>query len=177
MQKISRLEPWLCSPWCTNFFIVVDICNNYINLTDAWRKIYEAGNHYQSYCDREDDRINGNTWFRFVSPSGTKLPASPNPRSLNGETPCGTHRIAWMTTPHPTILDGIVLRDICFAWSGKQCDFGGNFSISVAACPASDQETFYIYQLKKPTSCRNAYCALGIVLKNLIRVTIKYLII
>ena len=127
-------------------------------MTEAWRKLHETGSHNSGKCDKRDTpQIDGNTWFRFVEPAGTKLPIGPNARSKKRETPCGTHFTAYLKGSHPTISDGVVSRLRCYVF-GKWIDYLCT-NIDVAACPNYQQEIFYIYKLKQINACHYGYCA------------------
>ena len=79
----------------------VDKCNvQYQNVTDVWRKITGSQGGVER-CDRDRwdyidgeyvfTNFNGNRWFRFVEPAGTKLSTSdPSGKS------CGTEGVGWL---------------------------------------------------------------------------------
>ena len=103
--------------------------------------------------------MDGLSWIRLVEPAGVELPTTP----VKGKLSCGTGAVAWMEGHHPSILEGIVSRKICFSWGLEQC-FGNTnnntntFYINVAACSGLNHDVFYVYQLKRPSGCDFAYC-------------------
>ena len=108
--------------------------------------------------------MDGSTWFRFVGSAGSALPT--RPRSLNNNAPCGASNVAWMKGSHPRVSDGIESRTICFSANGQQCFSDGfvkhQFNINVATCREGNEQSFYVYQLKKPKDCKwggFGYCA------------------
>ena len=142
-------------------FFTTEYCVNYNNITDSWRKI---GSPYVSKCDKNNSEINGVNWHRFVEPAGTRLPSLSPPQQLlepGYKTICGTNPTAWMDGDHPTVADGVLTRQICFAWGGKYCYHNDVFQTKVAACNNPyGEEVFYVYQLHPPTICNDGYCAL-----------------
>lgn len=106
--------------------------------------------------------MNGNNWFRFVGAAGTKLQTIPNPLSLKNQHACHTHGVAWLKGNHPTISEGIVLREICFAYHGLECytaQWQITYPTNVIACESSRGNFYYVYQLRSPVDCTYAYCA------------------
>ena len=107
--------------------------------------------------------MDGATWFRFVGSAGSALPT--RPRSLYQNAPCGAAIVAFMKGRHPTALEGIVSRTICFSWNAQECFWDGfvnhKFTTNVAACEENGSQ-FYVYQLRKPKNCDwggFGYCA------------------
>ena len=125
----------------------------YQNLTDSWRKIKGSsdGSSSASHCDRDYSKINGNTWYRFVEPAGTKLSTS-----APSKYSCGTDAVGWMDGAHPTRVGQIVSRKMCFSWD-SQCSWA-SLNTNVATCRGYDGQLFYLYQLKKPSNSCLAYC-------------------
>ena len=122
----------------------------YQNLTDSWRKI--GGGSGSTNCDRNRDKFDGNSWFRFIEPAGRKIPITAPSKSS-----CGTHAVSWIEGDDPTSIGQSVNRKICFRWD-SQCQWSIT-NIKVAACMGYNNQMFYLYQLKKPTACSLAYCA------------------
>ena len=105
--------------------------------------------------------MNGENWFRFVEPAGTKLPdTSPPKKAFNGEQICGTYSVAWIDGSHPNVTDTVTERRACFSWFKKPCL--GPLSMHIGKCSGNHGKAFYIYQLKRPSSetSTSAYCAL-----------------
>lgn len=108
--------------------------------------------------------MDGLNWFRFVGSAGSTIPT--RPRSLNNNAPCGASNVAWIKGSHPSMLEGVVSRTICFSANGQQCFSDGfvlhKFSINVAICEEGNDQFFYVYQLRKPKDCTwgdFGYCA------------------
>ena len=117
----------------------------------------------EANSDRGNILMDGNNWFRFVEPAGTKLPdLDPPKKSFKGEQICDTYAAAWIDGPHPNTTDTIVERKVCFSWFRQKC-MGDSLSIHVGKCNSNDGNDYYIYQLKQPSpnSGDSAYCALS----------------
>ena len=118
---------------------LVDVCNNYNNLSDAKRKeTYVSVWPYQ--CD---DKLNG--WYRFQGAAGTKMATTCPPRNR-----CGATFPGWINGAHPTVAEGIVSRKVCFN-KGICCD--EKLYIQVKNC-----SSYYIYKLSAPPGCDFRYC-------------------
>ena len=143
------------------FNVVRPECVNYQSIGDAWRKVNKEYSVGETNCDSSEKLFDGMSWVRLVEPAGVKLPTSPPTKSLANQLICGTHAVAWMDGLHPAVSDGIVSRQICFAYAGQECFGPEMFNVTVAACSATGDEVFYVYQLKKPGGCSFAYCAEG----------------
>ena len=109
--------------------------------------------------------MNGRNWFRFSEGSGTKLQTQPNSLSLEGKWkwsnkyPCHTFAVGWLNGHHPeSQAEGIIRQRICFAAVGWRCH-SGSLYINIAKCEPRHGTHFYVYQLKRPNHCNNAYCA------------------
>ncbi|KAM7393852.1 hypothetical protein PAMP_020689 [Pampus punctatissimus] len=66
---------------------------------------------------------------------------------------CGTHAPLWITEPHPTQSNEIVVRSVCGSWRSC-CTFSSNV-IHVKLCYGN----YYVYKLVMPSTCSLAYCA------------------
>jgi cysteine-rich repeat protein len=99
-------------------------------------------------CDQNnsDGQFNGPGWYRFEGAAGVMMP-----EAVPQEYACGTHAPGWLNTPHPQLADGVVNRQVCFNWSGNNCQW--NAQIQVVACP-----DFYLYQLPNTPVCSLRYC-------------------
>ena len=64
---------------------------------------------------------------------------------------CNTHAPGWLYGAHPSPLEGIVQRYVCFHWVNHCCRF--YMSISVRNCGL-----FYVYILRKLSNCYLRYC-------------------
>ena len=99
------------------------------------------------FCDQSlGNEWQGPGWYRFTGASGTQLADSVVPSNQ-----CATHASGWLNGAHPSFADGIVDRQVCFNWSGNQCNWNAN--IQVVACPG-----FYLYNLVNTPACQLRYC-------------------
>jgi len=121
-------------------FFLVDICNNYKNLTDAGRK-YD----YVTVNAKCDYTLNG--WYRFQGAAGTKMVTTCPP-----EKRCDANFPAWLSGDHPTVADGKVTRKVCIRKQEDCCQ--ENVSIKVKNCGS-----YYIYKLSNPGVCETRYCS------------------
>ena len=140
----------------------VEYCSNYITIDDKWRKIRDWMSSADANSDASNMAMNGKNWFRFIEPSGTRLPdTSPPKKSFKGKQVCDTYAVAWIDGSHPNTTEAIVETKICFSWFRKKC-MGGHMSIHVGRCNDDNGNEFFIYQLKRPnpSSGTSAYCAL-----------------
>lgn len=119
---------------------VVDICKNYISLTDGTRKY-----NYVTVNSKCDDTLNG--WYRFQGAGGTKM-ATTCPVSMNK---CDASFPAWLSEDHPTVAEGAVRRKVCIRRFGNCCDDW--IFIQVKKC-----SSYYIYKLLYPGVCNTRYC-------------------
>ena len=88
-------------------------------------------------------------WYRFGSPAGTQMITSP-PANFGTQFRCKTRAGGWLNGAHPSVGDGEVVRQVCFAWSGNQCWSMKN--IKVVNCGS-----YYLYYLY-PLGCSIRYC-------------------
>ena len=143
---------------CSSFFPILDLalfcsasntlfefpsaeCNSHKNLSDS--------NRIKSFNDKNVvlcDTSLANTWYRFVGAAGNQIAESEVPTWH-----CGTHAPGWLNGTHPSEADGAVDRQVCFHWTGGNCQWSKN--IQVRNCG-----DFYVYKLVKPPGCSMRYC-------------------
>ena len=102
--------------------------------------------------------MDGNTWFRFLEPAGTKLSNTPLDDWPLNRT-CGTCTYGRLDGSDPTIVGQIVDRKVCF---DKYADCWESVNIKVSLCKDNNNEEFLVYQLKtypRNCCCDWAYCA------------------
>ncbi|XP_074485039.1 uromodulin [Sebastes fasciatus] len=126
-----------------------DPCEHYTVVDDDWRSVNNTSNQI-IHCDQN---IEWQGWYRLL----LGATSAHIPERCVGENKCGTHATMWITQPHPTQSDEIVIRTVCNAWSGSCCSFSSH-TIHVKLCYGN----YYVYKLVKPSTCSLAYCA-GIV--------------
>ena len=74
---------------------------------------------------------------------------------------CNTDASGWLSEPHPSTLEGIVTRKVCYHWSGDCCNWSN--TIQVLNCGG-----FYIYKLVPPPACQLRYCGTGSIISKYI---------
>ena len=122
-------------------------CTNYQILSDESRSINYTSNSVQ--CD---SGLSG--WYRFMGPAGDRMIDYPIHQQNGGPYRCGTHRVGWLTSNHPSPRDGRVQRTVCFSWDGRTCDL--STQIMVTNCGE-----FYVYRIHGTTGCTDRYCGTG----------------
>ncbi|XP_074485021.1 scavenger receptor cysteine-rich domain-containing protein DMBT1-like isoform X2 [Sebastes fasciatus] len=123
-----------------------DPCEHYTVVDDDWRSVNNTSNQI-IHCDQN---IEWQGWYRLL----LGATSAHIPERCVGEDKCGTHATMWITQPHPTHSDEIVIRTVCNAWSGRCCYFSSH-TIHVKLCYGN----YYVYKLVKPSACSLAYCA------------------
>ncbi|XP_035671318.1 oncoprotein-induced transcript 3 protein-like [Branchiostoma floridae] len=128
-----------------------DECNNYQELSDAWRSVLnhkpEAG-WDDVICDGNDTAVGVDEgWYRFTGEAGDRMPVQA-PTMYR----CGAHAGVFLNGQHPFIEEGIVTRQACAHFSDNHCYW--SWDIKVRACP----DGYYVYKLPKPVTCKLAYC-------------------
>jgi hypothetical protein len=116
-------------------------CQNPTQLSEAFRNVTNLNGPVG--CD------NGlaTGWYRFTGAAGVRMPTTPPPTSA-----CGTHATGWLNGAQPTVQEGAVDRQICFHWSGNQC----NWSEPAKVRNCGD---YFVYYLKNVAwGCSGRYC-------------------
>ncbi|KAM7390920.1 hypothetical protein PAMA_008901 [Pampus argenteus] len=122
-----------------------DPCDHYTVLDDEWRSTNNTMNQIVR-CDRN---VNWQGWYRlFLGQMSAHIP-----EMCVADYRCGTHAPLWITEPHPTQSNEIVVRSVCGSW-GSCCSFSSNV-IHVKLCYGN----YYVYKLVMPSTCNLAYCA------------------
>ena len=122
----------------------------YINITDARRSTAfdQRNSNAKLICDRHV--IKDGSWYRFTSNVGGELATTPQKIYS-----CGTFHPIWMNGSHPTVEEGRANRTACMNTihvPTDSCDV--SFTITVLNCTG-----YYIYKLREPKACNEAYCA------------------
>uniref|UniRef100_A0A096MF32 ZP domain-containing protein n=1 Tax=Poecilia formosa TaxID=48698 RepID=A0A096MF32_POEFO len=140
-----------------------DPCEHYSVVDDDWRSTNNTSTDI--HCDRD---IEWRGWYRmFLEQKSAQIP-----ERCIAERRCGTHAPLWITESHPGVLDGIVSRTVCSAWSGSCCYFSTN-TVYVKLCHGN----YYVYKLAKPSTCSLAYCADGPSLLNQINMRCGWMMV
>ena len=110
-----------------------------------------------TYADRSlgnlsDSKLSG--WYRFSGGAGTQITEA-CPRMYS----CSTNSSGWLSGGHPSVVEGIAQRKVCFSQRVSQsfydcCNISKN--ISVRNCGA-----FYVYRLDPP-DYYSRYCGNGL---------------
>lgn len=129
---------------------------DYNVLDDATRNFKHYGG---KYCDgyrfdpdpdrfkRSPDWKGGWSWYRMMSPAGTKMPEVAVPSEK-----CGTAATGWLNGTHPDILGESVDRTVCFNWDDNNCNWSS--AVKVKKCGG-----YFLYYLPTPETCNFRYCA------------------
>ncbi|EDO44253.1 predicted protein [Nematostella vectensis] len=121
-------------------------CSNYATLSniDRSQNTHHNGNYL---CDNGL----GSGWYRISGNAGYRIPTSCVAKHY-----CTTHAPGWMTSPHPSVADGVVTRTVCYHWTTGCCEWSNN--IRVRNCGE-----FYVYELNGTPHCYFRYCGNGAV--------------
>ena len=128
-----------------SFLALLPECYSYGYLDDSARA-QSFFNGYYGYAQCDGGLPFG--WYRFSGAAGTHMPTS-----CVGQYHCSTHAPGWLSTPHPSVDDGIVNGTVCFHW-GTCCQWPTN--IRVRNCGR-----FYVYELRPTIACSLRYCGNG----------------
>lgn len=119
-----------------------DDCAQSVPLSQPGRNVLGAIDEVE--CDLELP-VAGQ-WSRFVGSAGKRMPTAAPP-----EFACGTHAPGWLNGKEPAEADGVVARQVCFAWEGEPCHF--KVPIAVRNCGP-----FVMYRLPPVPTCALRYC-------------------
>ncbi|XP_043109457.1 sushi, nidogen and EGF-like domain-containing protein 1 [Puntigrus tetrazona] len=134
--------------------LLYDPCYNYTVLDDLRRATSNQlqSSYYARYTSKLlcDQYVNWVGWYRlFIRGQSVQMPDT-----CVDQLSCGTHAPLWLTSPHPRIEDGVVIRNVCGNWWNDCCGFRSN-PIKVKACPGN----YYVYEFVQPNFCFGTYCA------------------
>ena len=121
----------------------MDGCKNY--------KILNGVDRAQEYTLPAQQRCDSDLelgWYRFQGLAGDQMADKCVPMLR-----CGTVASGWLSGLHPTVADGVVVRQVCYSWLSC-CGYSDD--IQVRNCG-----DFFVYELKKPPSCNLRYCGNG----------------
>jgi cysteine-rich repeat protein len=149
----NLVEDDACSSLCENN-VAAQCAQPYHVLDLADRNVeFNDGDDNVEWCDRTnspkvDTQWHGLGWYRFMGDAGTRLASTPQT-----DHSCGTEAPGWMLGDHPSVLDGVVLRSTCFAWTNNACLWKS--AIEVVICG-----DFYLYRLLNTITCSLRYCGI-----------------
>ncbi|KAL7869927.1 hypothetical protein AOLI_G00139150 [Acnodon oligacanthus] len=122
----------------------VDPCSSYTDLNDTWRSSTDSTT--TSHCDGS---LNWVDWYRlFYQGQSAKMP-----ETCVSPYGCSTGTPLWLNGSHPSLQDGVVVRQICGS-SFSDCCYFKSLPIRVKACPGN----YYVYEFARPNFCNAAYC-------------------
>ena len=140
-----------------------DFCNDitYLTLDDYTRnRNYGVDGKYQDVCDQTDCFLrpcfgtsidwHGSNWYRVISPAGSRITDTYVERNH-----CNTKYGGWINGTHPTVLDEIVDRTVCFTNSV----FGDCQDIDSQEIQIRNCGEYYLYYLKETGFCDLRYCS------------------
>ncbi|XP_052406971.1 uncharacterized protein LOC127952514 isoform X1 [Carassius gibelio] len=133
-------SPMYCAVAFQN--ISSDPCYNYKSLDRPWRANNESGG---SICDYS---FSWNGWYRLLY-RGMNIQL---PETCVSSYRCNTPIPLWLNGPHPQIVDGVVIREVCGQYWTQCCDYKPR-PIRVKACPGN----YYVYELVEQNWCAG-YC-------------------
>ena len=138
-----------------------DFCNDitYLTLDDHTRsRNYGSDNPgHEDVCDQTDCFLrpcfgtsidwHGSNWYRVISPAGSRITDTYVERHH-----CNTSYGGWINGTHPTVLDEIVDRTVCFSSSYEDCHRPKE--IQIRNCGE-----YYLYYLQETSMCDHRYCS------------------
>lgn len=127
--------------------ISVDACDSALVLSSYTRAVSFYSESVE--CDGSLQ----NAWYRFAGQAGNQILSS-CPEDYGTKFRCGTHAGGWLNGQHPTNLEGVVERMVCFAWEGSCCQW--SFSMKIFDCL-----DYHIYKLAPVSHCQLRYCGNG----------------
>lgn len=120
-------------------------CTNYKTLDSRDRAQELKPQNHNYTCDHKLTR----GWYRFTGLGGVKISSS-----CVSTYRCTSESTGWMSGSHPSEIEGIVTRKVCYNWNNDCCQY--NNMIRVRNCGR-----YYVYELEKPPLCHQRYCTEG----------------
>ena len=121
------------------FLLEVDGCINYRDLSEADRA---QGNAQPPHNRNDNGLVTG--WYRFEGAAGDRMPDKCVLRYR-----CGTSHPGWLNGSHPSVVEGVVTRTVCYSGYSGCCS--NTDIIKVKNC-----SSYYVYQLARTSYSR--YC-------------------
>ena len=121
-----------------------DECNNY-NVLDQPDRAMSFADPGVVKCD-EREQITSSGWYRMMGKAGDQIPEECVPINR-----CGTKASGWLNGKHPSVQEGVVVREVCYHWSDNCCKWKNN--IKIRNCGG-----YFVYELQKPPNCNLRYC-------------------
>ena len=138
-----------------------NVCDDitYLTLNDPTRnRNYGVVDEHQEVCDQTDCFLrpcfgtsidwHGSNWYRVEGPAGSRITDS-----YVEPDHCNTHQGGWINGTHPTVLDEIVDRTVCFSRYYGDC-FRRPKEIQIRNCGE-----YYLYYLQETSMCDHRYCS------------------
>ena len=74
------------------------------------------------------------------------------PETIVEDSHCNTWATGWLNGTHPTVLDEIVTKTVCFDWNGFPCYWQNE--IQIRKCG-----DYFLYYLPETPDCTARYCS------------------
>ena len=110
----------------------MDGCSNYTVLSEADRA---QGNAQPPHNIDDNSLVTG--WYRFEGAAGDRMPDKCVLRYR-----CGTRHPGWLNGSHPSVVEGVVTRTVCYGGYRDRCS--NTDIIKVKNC-----SSYYVYQLPR----------------------------
>ena len=126
----------------------------YLELADETRSFtWTDGVEGVMHCDQvgvtnQSPDWSGPGWYRFTGRAGNRLATS-----AQDQYDCGTDAGGWLDGSLPSVTDGVVPGDVCFAFFDV-CQYSAE--IEMVNCG-----TFYLFNLVDTPQCALRYCGFG----------------
>ena len=119
----------------------MDGCTNYRVLSEADRA---QGNAQPPHNINDNGLVTG--WYRFEGAAGDRMPDKCVLRYR-----CGTRHPGWLNDAHPSVVEGVVTRTVCYSGYSDCCS--NTDIIKVKNC-----SSYYVYQLPRTPDQYSRYC-------------------
>ena len=119
----------------------MDGCSNYTVLSEADRA---QGNAQPPHNRNDLDLVTG--WYRFQGAVGDRIPDK-----CVLMYHCGAEYPGWLNGTHPTVIEGVVTRTVCYSYEDVCC--WDSSIIKVKNC-----SSYYVYELQRTPIVRSRYC-------------------
>ena len=133
---------------CTNYNVLDSHSRNYMFTETVFCNSYyccdKAGWPGLDYVRPE---WKGDGWYRITGQAGTKITDAPVPLYQ-----CGTYATGWLSGGHPSPVEGVVSRTVCFKGSSSDCHYQA--SVQVLNC----DNAYFVYYLVDTPDCYLGYC-------------------
>ena len=127
-------------------FIAHQECYEYKTLSYSDRR--EDANAKDKTFSGCDEHLSTIVWYRVVDSAGRQIANS----CIDRKSSCSTQYMGWINGRLPSVEDGVVKRQLCFA-SGDKCCVN-TVTIKIRNC-----KEYFVYQFpRKVATCPSKYC-------------------